>query len=311
VKTRGLSHNNQPDSKTNLQDKPENQSEKNTGSAVLSNPLVTHWRGEYALLPTLILVVLSIRIALGWMQDFVPPRWTNSWLAFSTAVYIWQLVGTSRSADRYFKLSGDTLAVFMAYGTMLILTILTVTQSVDAITAANKPHPPVLTTPTLPVLQSDNAIVVKDSLDWEMFAAFKRTLIENPDIETVHLESTGGYVFVARAMALIILEKKLATHVKAQCYSACTLVFMAGNKRTISTSARMGFHRYQINAKNQQGLIDISQEHKKDRTFFSTRGASNSFIDQMFSRKHTELWVPNHQLLQEAGVVTEPLASSK
>jgi len=268
------------------------------------NPFATHWLGRYPLLPTLIFTVLLLRISIGSLQNFIPTNFILVWILASLAVFVWQVVGTTRAAKRFLKDSGNMIGVYAAYFAMLSVTVMTIVQGGDALANEVMPESRKDSSYTLPVLSDKQMMRVDGNLDWEMFSAFERTLDSHPGIENVKLGSSGGYVFVARAMALLIESRELNTHVATHCYSACTLAFVAGSQRTMDKGAKLGFHRYKLESTEKPSLINVSEELEKDRRFFAERGLSSSFVENVFNAKHSELWVPDHEQLLQAGVLS-------
>ncbi len=69
-------------------------------------------------------------------------------------------------------------------------------------------------------------------------------LIENPQVKRVVLGSGGGNVSEAIRAGQFIRETGLETTLSDNCFSACTLVFLGGVKRTIwSPYSLLGFHK--------------------------------------------------------------------
>ncbi len=267
------------------------------------NPLLTHWRGRGALLPTILFTALTLRLLIGWLQEMVPPDFLSVWLAASVGVFIWQVVGTSRLAERLPRRGGSVLEVLTTYFIVAVLAVLTFVQVADGLSSKQRAERYSIKTPMLPVLSSENVIRVDGNFDWELFGAFERTLADNPDVKNVRLGSTGGYVFVARAMALKIMELNLNTHVATHCFSACTVAFVAGEKRTMAETAKLGFHMYKLEAAGEVNLIDMKEELEKDRKFFAERGLSDDFIQHIFTADNSQLWMPDQSSLKEAGVL--------
>lgn len=71
-----------------------------------------------------------------------------------------------------------------------------------------------------------------------------RNAVKNDKVETIVLKGPGGNLEAAFTMADFIIEHKLATVVpeNTDCASACSLIFLAGSKRTLEKGARLGFH---------------------------------------------------------------------
>ena len=278
----------------------------------LSNPVAAHWRGRYALAPTLVVTLIGFRLLLGFIQSGVPVGIIELWVALSVVIFFWQAVGTSRAADKFVKYTGSILGVTCAYITLFVAAMMTLMQVGDAL--ASKHEPVSFSTMyeeqlkrrsyLLPVVTKDGVMRVDGNLDWELFGAFEQTLEDNPGVKSVLLGSAGGYVFVARAMALQILERGLDTHIATHCYSACTVAFLAGEQRTMASSAKMGFHQYKLESGDQPEVINVAEELERDRQFFVERGVSNEFVQQVFTAVHSELWIPDNDLLVKEGVIT-------
>lgn len=88
-----------------------------------------------------------------------------------------------------------------------------------------------------------------------------------------------------------------------RCLSACTLVFLAGNRRKLREGAQLGFHQYA--QASDVPLLDTAEEQEKDRQFLKARGVSDSFLRKLFQAEHDEIWFPERQELVAAGVITD------
>lgn len=132
----------------------------------------------------------------------------------------------------------------------------------------------------------------------------KKYLSLKPTIELINLNSTGGNIFEARGIAKLIEAKKLNTHVLENCFSSCTTVFIAGQKRTLAHNAKLGFHQYRVNSnKLFAPNVNVKKELDKDIATFRKQGVSQTFLDRAFLRPHTDMWFPDHSDLIEAGVI--------
>lgn len=265
----------------------------------------SHWRGAYPLVFTLLVTLIGLRVLLGIVQTVVPQELIEFWVMLSVAVLLWQVVGTMKSAERFVRDTGNVLGLCFAYFLLLVTAGLAFVQTADALSAKHEPPSyDVLMGRTLPVMTQGGVVRVDGNLDWELYGAFAHTLANNPDIQSVRLGSTGGYVFVARAMAEKIMERGLNTHVATHCYSACAVAFLAGEQRTMDRNAKLGFHQYKLESGQQPVVIDIAEELEKDRQFFSRRGLSDEFVQQVFTAAHSDLWVPDSDLLVRSGVIS-------
>ncbi len=268
------------------------------------NPLIAHWRGSHSLVFTLLVGLVGLRLLLGMVQTVVPPTMLDFWVVSSIAVLLWQVVGTMRAADRFVRVTGSVSGLCFAYFMMLVTAVLTFTQTADALSSKHAPPASNVLIRTLPVLSRDGIMRVDGNLDWELYGAFEHTLKRYPNIQSIRLGSAGGYVFVARAMAEKILERNLDTHIATHCYSACAVAFLAGDRRTMADTAELGFHQYKLESGRQPEVINVADELEKDRQFFSRRGLSDEFVQQVFTAAHSDLWIPDSDMLRKSGAIS-------
>jgi len=123
-----------------------------------------------------------------------------------------------------------------------------------------------------------------------------------PTIKRIHLESVGGITGEARGVAKIVQEHHLDTFVDRHCMSSCTYIFVAGERRILSTHARLAFHRPAFS-----GVDDEVMERLvvKDRELFRQRGVDEAFIKRVFSTPNSEILEVSYEELKEVGVVTD------
>ena len=93
----------------------------------------------------------------------------------------------------------------------------------------------------------ENAEINQDDPD-----IFFQLLSENPQITTVQLNSGGGLQADAYEISDLIIDFDLDTHVNGICHSSCTILFLAGNKRTVERGSTLGFHQLHWAAESQR-----------------------------------------------------------
>lgn len=269
--------------------------------------VVDHWRGKNSLLITPLLTVLALRIALGFVHNFLPAIAILPWVATSALLLIWQSVGALRAGDHCLRVRGSAMWYWCAIAAVFVAGILAVVQIVDALSAHSvpeaKPQPEKI---VLPVINNGTTVVLQGDLDWELRSAFLHSLSQHATITTVQLESYGGLVFVARALALKIAELELNTSTDTHCYCACTIVFLAGDQRSMGPEGALGFHQYAMNDIDRVNTISVSEELEKDRLKFAEQGVSAEFLEKIFKASHEDMYIPERALLLESGVLTEP-----
>lgn len=89
----------------------------------------------------------------------------------------------------------------------------------------------------------DQILLVYGEIDDGFFERFVQVLDANTQVHTVWLGSGGGSVQDAVRSGFEIRERNLDTSLFGNCFSACPLIFVGGNNRTLWASpARLGFH---------------------------------------------------------------------
>lgn len=91
----------------------------------------------------------------------------------------------------------------------------------------------------------DNTLVVYGDIDSGFHDRLRAALNANPEVELIALGSAGGSVVDAILSGFEIRKRRLSTTLHGPCFSACPLVFMGGEKRTIwmGPGPHLGFHR--------------------------------------------------------------------
>ena len=151
-------------------------------------------------------------------------------------------------------------------------------------------------------------------------------LFEHPEIKILKLTGPGGFMPAARDMAAKIIEFNLNTVAYGECASACTTIFLAGNKRSLETSAKLGFHRQWVDKEQEELYYNAMKETKgwknefdyiawiydvladnivKDIEFMESRGVSVDFILKALSKASFDMWEPSRAELTAAGIVTQ------
>jgi hypothetical protein len=126
---------------------------------------------------------------------------------------------------------------------------------------------------------------------------FARALDAAPDVETVELQSPGGWVGEAIRVAAQIERRGLATQVTAQCSSACTLAFAGGSRRTLVAGGTLGFHA----ASAATGIGDGNREYN---AYMLYRGIDPQFLLASNAVPAKDIWVPDAATLLAAGILT-------
>jgi len=263
------------------------------------------WRGEHPALLTIFVLLLGMRLLIG-LIPFIDNK-PVSWLVVgaSLAVLIWQLVGTWRCIERSLKF-GD-MAIYWggcaALGIAMVMALLHTTDLL--IGPPPKITPESLRTKPLPSLSEDGSTVyLKGEFDFDLNSDLLTLIKQNKGITTVELESNGGLIYAARALAFSIEKNQLNTHVESECNSACTVAYMAGKKRTLGKNGKIGFHQYELQKPHPLQVEQTDDEQETDRKFFERRGVAKTFLEQVYQSNHQDIWQPEKTELSAAGVIT-------
>ena len=166
----------------------------------------------------------------------------------------------------------------------------------------------------------ENAEINQDDPD-----IFFQLLSENPQITTVQLNSGGGLQADAYEISDLIIDFDLDTHVNGICHSSCTILFLAGNKRTVERGSTLGFHQLHWAAESQRVYYeyylgtDWNDEFEYaewlyndaqatillDMEYLLERGVEPSFAIKTLQADSYDMWIPRRKELINAGVIIE------
>ena len=166
----------------------------------------------------------------------------------------------------------------------------------------------------------ENAEINQDDPD-----IFFQLLSENPQITTVQLNSAGGLQADAYEISDLIIDFDLDTHVNGICHSSCTILFLAGNKRTVERGSTLGFHQLHWPAESQRVYYeyylgtDWNDEFEYaewlyndaqatillDMEYLLERGVESSFAIKTLQADPNDMWIPRRKELINAGVIIE------
>ena len=227
-------------------------------------------------------------------------------------VHVWQVVGVMRALDRHQGAYGS-ITVFwgVVFGIVvgMILTAAAVFTSTQSIYVAYRApvevtatHPPSY---ALRVAEDGTRLSFTGEIHLGVTPKLELLTAANPHIRLLTLESPGGNTFAARGLARVIQQFGLDTHVESECYSACTIAFIAGRKRTLGKSGRLGFHQYGIDSLYQIPFAEPAREQEKDIARFREQGIAEAFLGRIFDKGPNDTWHPMTQELVAAGVISQ------
>ncbi len=150
------------------------------------------------------------------------------------------------------------------------------------------------------ILPSGEDIAISGPITEGLGAAFRDALAKAPKARLVRLESGGGTLDVAIDLYAAIRSHGMETAVQGQCESACTIAYMAGQRRYYAPRARLGFHRASGAEFKEFPLADFIV-----RGLYVQSGMAEWFADRVMETPHENMWRPGEADLRRGGVVTD------
>ena len=283
--------------------------------------LGAHWRGALPLALSFWINLILVRITVLLAAPLThPPVLKSSSIAIATCllfilvahggVFVWQVVGVLRASDRYQRIDGNMIPAYGVYFGIAVCLLFTLSSAFTALQTS------FIAPPTFSLgldLARERAgryalrlegstLYFEGSFERGATAKLETLLGDQPGVTKIVLTSSGGNIFEGRGVGKVIAANNLATHVTGDCFSACTRAYIAGRVRTVAPDARLGFHRYRIDAAYPIPFADIDTEQQRDRAYFRSRGVDEAFLARMHDAVPPNLWLPASQVLLAAGV---------
>jgi hypothetical protein len=205
----------------------------------------------------------------------------------------WWAIAMLRCTARFQSQQRSYLLVFasMVFG-LSVLSILGKTSyetmkdwhQVQQINSAN---------PLLPIQVTVDSIkgkiILRGDIGFGSYTALEQAIKVNPDLKWIDIESSGGHVIEALALAKLIEKSQLNTYSLNECLGACTLVFAAGMQRHLGVEARLGFQRggsLKIKAGKAWKTMDA-----KSADYYRARGTAEFFIKAAMDMPADKVWI--------------------
>ena len=315
-----------PDSKKYLSGRTMSEEEFKAAELIFNNKkegyIIKHWRGNHSLsmsfwVNNVTISILFAIIAAYW--TFAGPRTEDPVflarviLILSIVDYViispWQFVGLWRSANRY---SIEKSKTFWPRVVKLLI-IIGVFASLVELTSERQSYEDLyfhsfeLTKEhNYDVKLKGNTIVLNGDFNYGISENVEKLILDNPDVDSIVLNSNGGLLYEGSKLSTIILINSLNTYTHEGCSSACTIAFISGNRRYISRGASLGFHQYSYYRKQSPieklALFDLQQDDSK---LFRKRGVKEEFIEIMYQASPDNMWYPSNDELFKYGLVHE------
>ncbi len=290
----------------------------NTAGAYIAG----HWRGDHSLIVSFWVNLALLRAAIFFLSEFThPPSIGDPYTAAFVsvlfiaiahiAIYGWQIVGVVRACDRYQATEGAIVPVYGVYFGIAVSLFFTFSSAFTAVQTIFAESDKTLLSLiwererasrySIRLSDEGTTIHLDGSFERGMTEKLRTVLAQNRNVKRIVLASTGGNIFEGRGVGKTILDRGLDAHVNGSCLSTCARAFIAGKTRTIGPDAKLGFHRYRLDAVYPMPFVDVDEEQDTDRAFYRSRGVDDAFLAHMFDRVPPDIWLPPVETLVEVG----------
>ncbi len=285
-----------------------------------------HWRGDAGFWLSLLVFSVALTAVLNWAIVYAQVVYSleaaphsriilNVVLNLLLAAFaVWQLVGTWR-ASSFGKAPGRWLVTrwvarlaALAAAAIAVLFLSFVPRGLSQLQALASGTDDISKDGyTLTV--DDDQMTIGGRVTWGLYDEVAKALDGNSNIQTVVLNSTGGIVPAGLRIAGLIKARKLDTLTTGNCMSACTVAFVAGERRLLRKGAKLGFHsEAEVFKDGGEGnapdlLTRLSKEHTT--AYWRAAGVPEDFISRIFATPPAEMWFPTNDELREANIVTD------
>jgi membrane-bound ClpP family serine protease len=290
-----------------------------TRSAAQSGMLWRHLVGGYSLGRSYWLHM----VLLGWCLAFVAAWFLNALAERSTVrstsiallvieplllvAWMWSVIGAAVSALR--NLFAGPSRFWAAIALLFIaLSLVGGSQELRRLGAANKEHWAVAlgkqpTESFVIALSADGRIITfTGGVNDGAATAIDRAIGAAPNVGTLVLDSPGGWLKEGIRMAEVVKRYRLNTRVEKQCFSACTLVLLAGENRSAGDGAQIGFHRGRA-----IGESPRNHQHpaaKEEADLYRKAGLRDAFVARIVSTPNDSILIPSRRELLHEDVLT-------
>lgn len=150
-------------------------------------------------------------------------------------------------------------------------------------------------------------LLVTGPIDESFSARLQKILARHPAVDTIEIESGGGWVGQVSRAAGLLNAKRIAVRVRGHCASACAVLWAAANRRELIEGARIGLHdsRY-VEKRTPPRILEGALERRRQQlTAFEYRALKHAgFSDALIRRGNTTspddvLWLTSAQLGRE------------
>lgn len=282
------------------------------------NLIIRYWRGQVSLpmsywvigiIVSLFVVGLS-KVSHFWIEEAsnVAQLGISILLLYAIIIVllVWYYVGVYRSATLHPRRGGSqewaviakimVLVGIISFSYQMYVSGIPIVNGAIQIVIGVKQHPDT----HFRILNDGKDLEVMGGIEVGSEILLEEQLVQNPDLEIVHLHSSGGRILAAKRMMKLIRKYGLDTYVKTQCASACTLLFLAGNNRLLSIDGKLKFHAPSIGSASGHEITELAEELKKA---YLDEGLPKWFVNEAMNTPSSSFWTPTNEELIKANVI--------
>ena len=283
-----------------------------------ANYFVRHWRGDLSLgvsywvngllISFFILFLVGVlTVLLGQMGLRIIALMALMLYALIMLVNVWQIVGIWRSASKH-EARGGRRAWAIAAKVVVVLGTVSLINSIwtsylpqSAEFARILGGDKAIESYQIKIVQEGKVVEFIGGLRFGCARDFEKILAAAPDAKYVRIESHGGRVLEAEAIAKLIQTRGLNTCTFKSCLSAATLVLMAGKDRLVDQDAKIGFHMGTFPGVPSSQLAEMNVAIA---SFMRSANISETFIRRVQATPASQMWYPTIKEMEAAGVIT-------
>jgi hypothetical protein len=255
-----------------------------------------HWQFVLGYVLPLLLLVSAFYWVIYSVRDDIDPRpWWMALAAISLVIPLWYLSGALwfwNASAQHEGASQRLLsrATILSLG-LLLLALLAINyrplKALVGIATAPDPYGQF----DLRFENGDRTLVYQGPLGYAAPASLHAALARHPGVDTVVLDSVGGWMVSGRGLARVLREAGIKTAVARHvCASACILAFESAPRRVLEADAVLGFH----SESNQFSWAADGGDDDNDSfvEVFGARGVPRAFVDKAIGTPASTLWRP-------------------
>lgn len=285
--------------------------------------LANHWRGQTTLAQAFWVngVVLSVLIGFATQLLFTqaPDNPIElkpyAYLALTIIVAelivrVWQWVGIYRTAINAELTTKPVWCTWAKWSVILGAMLLIVNfkslvlVSGDMVKLAN--YQDDLGGFTVQVDASAKSLIYEGAITAGSPEAIESLLKDHPDVETIVLNSPGGFLGPAYRMGKILKQSAVrSAEVHSHCESACTLVLLSVDKRILHATGQIGFHQPADAVDTYLGKEQIHHDIRSMQQWMRSHGVSDVFSVRAMRTPASRMFYARPWELLQHGVITE------